>query len=171
MANPGFELFIENLDSIGAFDVFLPLLLFLAIYFGLLKKTEAIGDDDAVIGVASLAMAFLTVFGVLTIVPASVFPQFFGVLAVVLIAILSAVISMGLVGFEFGPEGHRYAQIAALGVGLLVLVVAAPSVVEAFVNINIGGLTITEEAWSWIATIVMMAIMGGVVWLLVKGNE
>lgn len=174
MANtePGFRLLMENLRQVDAFEVFLPILLFLAIYFGLLKKTEAIGDDDAVIGVASIAMSFITVFGVLTFVPADFFPKFFGLVSIVLIAILSTVMAVGLVGFEFGPEGNRWAQIAALGVGALVVVVAAPAVVANVFQIEVlSSITVTQEVWAWLTTLALVVVMGVTVWYLAKNGE
>ncbi len=169
---PGFRLLIENLQAVDAFEVFLPVLLFLAIYFGLLKKTEAIGDDDAVIGVASIALSFLTVFGVLMFVPQSFFPQFFGLVSIVLIAILSAVMAMGLTGFEFGPEGNRWAQFAALGVGLVVLFVGAPTVVgQVFEFEVLSSVTVTEDAWAWMTTLALVGVMGATVWYLAKNGE
>lgn len=159
MAEPGFALLFDNLEAVDAFEIFLPLLLFLAIYFGLLKKTEAIGDDDAVIGVASIAMSFITVFGVLMFVPANFFPQFFGVSALVLIAVLSAILILGMTGFEFGAEGNRYAQLTALGVGVLVIVMAVPSVVGELFQVDLGSVAITSEVWGWLTTLALIGVM------------
>jgi len=169
---PGFRLLIENLQQVDAFQVFLPILLFLAIYYGLLKKTEAVGDDDAVIGVASIALSFITVFGVLTFVPENFFPQFFGLVSIVLIAILSTVLAIGLVGFEFGPEGNRWAQLAALGVGVMVVVVAAPTVVASVFQIEVfSGITITQDVWAWLTTLALVGVMGATVLYLSKNGE
>lgn len=170
MADPGFGLLIENLEAVDAFEIFLPILLFLAIYFGLLKKTEAIGDDDAVIGVASIALSFITVFGVLMFVPANFFPQFFGVVSLVLVAILAAMLALGMTGFEFGPEGSTYAQVAALGVGVIVIFVAVPGVINDLLSVDIMNVAITGEVWGWLTTLALIGVMAYAVKYLSGGE-
>ncbi len=170
MAEPGFELLIENLHSIGAFDVFLPLLLFLAIFFGLLKKTEVIGDDDVVIGVASLSLGLITVFGILTFVEAAFFPHFFGMLAMVLVGILALVLALGMTGIDFSEDADKRIQFGVAALGVFVVFLGAPAVFYAFFDVNIGTIIITEDMMAWIATFAMLAILGGVVYMLVKAG-
>lgn len=173
MTDPGFALLIENLDSIGAFDVFLPLLLFLAIYFGLLMKTEVIGDDEVVIGVASLSLGLITVFGAFTFVPADFFPHFFGMLSMVLIGILALVLALGMTGVDFSGEQDQKIKFGVAALGAVVVFFGAPAVFQAFFAGGadaIGPIEISEEMMSWIVTMVLLVITGGVVWLLVKGS-
>lgn len=171
MANPGFQLLFDNLSSVGFFEFFLPLILFLAIYFGLLRKTEVLGDDEAVVGVASLALAFITVFGTYIFVPATFFTQFFGVLSLALVSILSIVLMAGLVGYEFGPEGDRWLKLGSIGIGIIIVLLAAPTLFANLFDLDGVQVTVGEDLYSFLLTLALVGIMGFTVWQLTEASD
>lgn len=156
----GFELLIQNLQEVGFFEFFLPILLFTAIYYGLLRKTEILGDDETVDGAAAVMMALLTTFAIYIIVPFQLFIQFFGVLSVLLLVILGLLIVMGMFGVEFGGgEGmdSRTTRLAIVGVILLVVILIPPLVsVMTGGNLQILG----QQHVSFILTIAMIGVIG-----------
>lgn len=166
----GFDMLFQNLESVGFFEVFLPVVLFLAIYFGILKKTEVVGDDDAVIGVASIALSFITVFGLLAVVPASFFPQFFGLLATLIVSILAIVIMAGLSGMNIGDEDQKWLRYGVFLLGVSVIVFALPSVFGGLFNTEMSGLFMSEEVRTFILTLVLIGVLGGVIYALSKGE-
>lgn len=164
MAQPGFELLFENLDSIGFFDFVLPLLLFMAVFFGILRKTEVIGDDEAVQGVASISLAFLTTFGIYIFIPASFLPQFFGALSVIIVLILGLLILAGMMGYEVGGGMEERSQnLVIAGVVFLVLMFLP----VAF-NMSDFNYQLSEQYSTFILTIVMIV---GIVYVLSELGE
>ncbi|MDY6776722.1 MAG: hypothetical protein SVQ76_01290 [Candidatus Nanohaloarchaea archaeon] len=123
MAEPGFQLLFENLRTIGFFQFALPFMLFLAVFYGLLRKTGVIGDDEAVQGVAAISLALITTFGIYVFVPATFLPQFFGALSVLVVLILGLMILAGLAGFDVGGEvdakSQRYAVVGVVFITLI----------------------------------------------------
>lgn len=164
MAQPGFELLFENLDSIGFFDFVLPLLLFMAVFFGILRKTEVIGDDEAVQGVASISLAFLTTFGIYIFIPASFLPQFFGALSVIIVLILGLLILAGMMGYEVGGGMEERSQnLVIAGVVFLVLMFLP----VAF-NMSDFNYQLSDQYSTFILTIVMIV---GIVYVLSELGE
>lgn len=166
----GFDMLFQNLESVGFFEVFLPIVLFLAIYFGILKKTEVVGDDDAVIGVASIALSFITVFGLLAVVPASFFPQFFGLLATLIVSILAIVIMAGLSGMNIGDEDQKWLRYGVFLLGVSVIVFALPSVFGGLFNTEMSGVFMSEEVRTFVLTLVLIGVLGGVIYALSNGE-
>lgn len=155
MATPGFELLFQNLENIGFFEFVLPLVLFMAIYFGLLRQMELLGEDEAVQGAASVALAFLTTFGIYTVIPFSFFPQFFGVLSIIIVVILGVMILMGLVGFRISDEIEgRTQRLGLVGVILIVLVLF-PAM---FTGLGFD-FQITEQHSTFLLTLVLIAVL------------
>lgn len=159
-STPGFQLLFENLEAVGFFEFFLPILLFTAIYYGLLRKTEVLGEDETVDGAAAVMMGLLTTFAIYLIVPFQIFIQFFGVLSILLVIILGMLIVMGMFGVEFGGgEGmdSRTTRLAIIGVIFLLVIIIPPLV---------GGLTggqvqlLGQQHVSFILTVAMIAVIG-----------
>lgn len=160
MANPGFELLFENLHNIGFFEFFLPVILFLAIYYGLLMKTQAIGDDEAVVGAASIALSFATTFGLWMVVPASFFQQFFALVATVLIAVLSVALIAGMTGLNISDEEQRWIQLSVLGAGVLIIVLALPGLTGSLLNVEVGELTLSGDVYNFILMLALIGTIG-----------
>lgn len=159
-STPGFQLLFENLEAVGFFEFFLPILLFTAIYYGLLRKTEILGEDETVDGAAAVMMALLTTFAIYLIVPFSIFIQFFGVLSILLLVILGLLIVMGMFGVEFGGgEGmdSRTTRLAIIGVIFLIVIIIPPMVSM----LGGGQLQILgQQHVSFILTVAMIAVIG-----------
>lgn len=160
MATPGFEMLFQNLQAIGFFEFALPILFFMAVFYGLLQKTETISDDDAVNGTAAVALAFLTTLGIYTVIPFSFFPQFFAALSVLVVLVLGAAILMGMVGVDIGGEleSDRAQLLAVVGVILLLVIVVPPLLG------NIGlGVSLTEQHANFILTLATIAVIGYII--------
>lgn len=159
-STPGFQMLFDNLEAVGFFEFFLPILLFTAIYYGLLRKTEILGDDETVDGAAAMMMALLTTFAIYLVVPFSLFIQFFGALSILLLVILGLLIVMGMFGVEFGGgEGmdSRTTRLAIVGVILFVVILVPPLVS----SITGGSLQILgQQHVSFILTVAMIAVIG-----------
>lgn len=160
MAQPGFELLFANLEQIGFFEFVLPLVLFMAIFYGLLRKTEVLGDDEAVQGAAALSMAFLTTFGIYTFIPFQYFPMFFGALSVLIILILGMMILVGMAGFEVGGGAvdARSQRYMVAGV-ILITIIALPAVF----SIAGEGVQITEQHANFVLTLALIAVLGYII--------
>lgn len=161
MAQPGFELLFQNLEQIGFFEFVLPLVLFMAIFYGALRKTEVIGDDEAVQGAAALALAFMTTFGIYTFIPFSFFPQFFGALSVLIVLILGMMILAGMAGYDVtaadvsDAKAQRYAIIGTI----LIVIITFPFAFQ-FLG---EGIEITEAHANFVLTLALIAVIGFII--------
>ncbi len=159
MATPGFELLFQNLQSIGFFEFGLPILFFMAVYYGLLMKTGTISDEESVNGTAAIALAFLTTLGIYTFIPFSIFPQFFAALAVLVVLVLGGMMLMGMLGVEVGGEMDERAQrLMVIGVVALLIIVGVPL----FGSMDIG-FELTDDFMNFILTIATIAVIGYVI--------
>lgn len=159
MATPGFEMLFQNLQSIGFFEFGLPILFFMAVYYGLLQKTETISDDDTVNGTAAIALSFLTTLGIYTVIPFSIFPQFFAALSVLVVLVLGGMMLMGMLGIEMeGEMDERAQRLAVIGViGVLVLIG-----IPLFSSLDIG-FELTESFMNFVLTVATIAVIGYVI--------
>ncbi|MDY6789025.1 MAG: hypothetical protein SVV03_03605, partial [Candidatus Nanohaloarchaea archaeon] len=57
-----FQNLIQNLQNVGFFQYFLPFVLVMAVFYGLLRKFELF-EDKAVDATVALVAAFLSLFG------------------------------------------------------------------------------------------------------------
>lgn len=165
MVEIGFELLLENLQNIGFFNFFLPLLLFLAVYYGLLDKTEAVSDQDAVNGVIALSLAFLTMLGIYSFVPFSIFPQFLGALAILLVVLLGVVMVLGMFGVDFSEGAEIGGNIYLLGGLFLVALLMGPVILDRAFGISFG-----EIYWDSLMTILMMVLLVGAIYYMGSGE-
>lgn len=125
-----FQDLIYNLETVGFFQYFLPFVLVIAVFYGLLRKFE-IFEDQAVDATVSIVAAFLAMFGLAAVVPASTFSQFFGVLVVIIMVLLGYDILLGMIGIDIsditnpeeGADSRRIAWASGIGVVLVVVVV------------------------------------------------
>lgn len=159
MATPGFELLFQNLEQIGFFEFVLPLVLFMAIFFGILRKIEVLGDDEAVQGAAAVALAFLTTFGIYVFIPFSFFPQFFGALSILIVLILGMIILMGMAGFDISGGMDAKSQRYMVAGVILIVIIAFP----AMFSLAGTDVQITEQHANFVLTLALIAVIGYII--------
>ncbi|MFB6076844.1 MAG: hypothetical protein ABEK12_01795 [Candidatus Nanohaloarchaea archaeon] len=159
MATPGFELLFDNLQQVGFFEFVLPLILFMAIFYGVIRKTGILGDDEGVQGVAAIALAFMTTFGIYVFVPFSFFPQFFGALSVLIVLILGVMILAGMAGFDLSEEVEGKTQRYATAGAILIALIMFPPLFGMFGT----KLEFPQQYTSFLLTLIMIV---GVVYVL-----
>lgn len=161
----GFELLLQNLDKAGAFDLFLPWLLLLAVSYGILKKTEALGDENSVIAIASVAISFLGVGGIMSVVPAEFFTQFFALISVLLVVVLGIVIILGLAGIDIADLGEtKWFNIGA------VLTVIGIVVVLAFAILPTSLPEAADLDSELVSTVIMLVVIGAAIQFVTRSN-
>lgn len=168
MATPGFQMLFENLQSIGFFEFALPLLLFMAISYGLLRKTEAVSEDPTVDAVVSIVFGFLATFGIFLFIPFSFVTQFFGVLSVLIIVVLGLLILLGLFGVEFSGEEveGRTQRLAIIGVIIISLIVLFP-----FLRGFGGGVVLTDQSANFLLTLALIGVLGYIISSVAREGE
>lgn len=163
MVDVGFELLVNNLQKVGFFEFLLPLVLFLAVYFGLLQKSEVLSEDESVNAVAALALGFFTLVGVYSFVPFGFFTQFFGVLAVLLLYVLAGVMLLGMLGYDFSGGKSLADEPYAAGGLVLIAVILGPFAMEEFL-----GFKVTDTYWEILMTLAMLAGLLGIVYFMTQ---
>lgn len=168
-STPGFALLLQNLNEVGI-QIFLQLVLFIAIYFGLLRKTEVLGDDEGVQGAAAVAMGLITTFGIYSFLPAAVFTQFFALLSVLIVIVLGFMIVLGMVGvsmpdIEGGKNQRKVATVAIAALVVIIMVVFAPIAGEMY-----GADLFGERSTSFVLTLAMIAVIGYMVKYIGAGD-
>ncbi|MFB6294353.1 MAG: hypothetical protein ABEI97_01195 [Candidatus Nanohaloarchaea archaeon] len=159
MATPGFELLFQNLQAIGFFEFALPILFFIAVYYGLLQKTGVISDEESVNGTAAVALSFLTTLGIYVVIPFSFFPQFFAAMSILLVLVLGIIMLMGMVGLDVSEElGDDAQTVAVVGV-IVLLIIVAPPLLQ---GVDLG-ITITEQHANFVLTLATIAVIGWIV--------
>ena len=145
--NP-FEILVNNLNQMGFFGFLLPWLLMFAVTYGLLLKSKALGEDQKIIGVISLIVAFFVVgyggplFGLF-------FQHLFGIAAMIIGGILVTVLFVSMAGGDISKLAENKAVIALLaGIGLIVFMIA----------LGTYGATIENDVIAAIFVVIIMAI-------------
>lgn len=161
----GFELLLQNLDAAGVFDLFLPWLLILAVSYGILKKTEALGDEDSVIAIASVAISFLGVAGIFSVVPAEFFAQFFALISVLLVVVLGIVIVLGLFGVDISDLGEsNWFRVGTVLTVIGIVVVLAFSLLP----ISLSQSSLLDS--DMVSTVIMLIVVGAAIYFVTQGN-
>jgi MFS family permease len=157
--NP-FEILVYNLNQLGFYGFLLPWIFTFAVIWALLVKTKLLGDDQKVIGIVSLVIAFfITGFGA---VPLGQFlTDLFGMAVMIIAAILIIMLFAAMAGFDITKLADNKAILAAaIAVGLIVVF-----------TVGVGGamrITINETT---IATIFMVIILIAAVYFIAgQGN-
>jgi len=119
MASP-FETLISNLDQLGVFGFLLPWIFAFAVFYGLLLKSKAVGEDHKIIGIISLVAAFFVVgFGGVAL--GTFFKTLFGTASMILAAIIVTLMFIGMAGYDISKLAESKAVLAAgLGIGAIV---------------------------------------------------
>jgi hypothetical protein len=111
-----FATIVEVMADMNMFQLFFPWLLILSISYGALKQSNVLGDDETVIGVAALAIAFFTIGGAYLFIPAGLFTHFFSAMAFVVFAVIGFVVIAGVAGVDMSQYSEFEGNLpAALG--------------------------------------------------------
>ena len=159
--NP-FEVLVFNLSQLGVYNIFLPFLLTFAIFYGLLKKSEILGDDEKVMGVVSLVVAFF-VTGYAAYPLGLLLSNIFGIAIVVISGILVIIMFMSMAGYDIGglKENKLVPALAAI-IGVILFIVAGA--------LAIFGVEDIQAESNVIGAIVLLVVMVIAVYLVAKGE-
>lgn len=126
MAGP-FEVMISNLSQLGFFGFLLPWIFTFVILYAVLLKTKALGEDQRIIGVLSIVVAFFTIaFGGPAL--ARFFTNFFGMLALIIAGLLGVVMLIALTGADVGKVLNvKSAHLILVGVLVVAFIIALAS--------------------------------------------
>lgn len=120
-----FSQLLQNLSSVGFFDLFLPFLLILAVTYGVLQRIELF-EDDSVDATVSIVVALMSMFSMLTFVDAAFFTQFFGAVTLLVAVVLGYIIVLGLMGVDINDvatldddQKKKTAIFAAIGIAVV----------------------------------------------------
>lgn len=147
MANP-FTILVGNLNQLGFFGFLLPWLFVFVVVYAVLLKTKVLGDNQRIMGVLSLVIAFFVIgFGG----PAfgDFFVTLFGFAAMVIAGILVIVLFLGVAGWDFS----KVADPKVVGA-----VVAAIAIVIFFTAIGSIGVRVDESVFQIIFIIIVIAV-------------
>jgi hypothetical protein len=164
----GFELLVENLRNIDFFNFFLPWALILAITYGILQKSKILGESNAVNSVASIALSFLFLGGLLMVLPSDFFPKFFAIFGVVISAILFILLVSGflganvqeIIGKNDAAKWIFFIIVAVATIGLLISLFSGFEPILGFFRESSIG--------EFIATLALIAVFVLVAWIVTK---
>ncbi|MBI2579375.1 MAG: hypothetical protein HYW27_00555 [Candidatus Aenigmarchaeota archaeon] len=152
-----FEILISNMHQLGVFGFLLPWIFTFTVLFAILLKTKALGEDQRIIGVISLVVAFFTIaFGGPAM--AKFFTTFFGILALVIAGFLGIILMASLAGADIGKTLNKNSVIALLG-GIIIVIFV--------ISLGSYGLRINE---SIISLAFILILLGVAVMFITKGN-
>ena len=143
-----------NLNHVGAFDIFLPWLLFLAIIYALLSKHEVFGTEVSVQGVISILLSFFIVNYAL---PPYFLTNLFGIMGMFVAGGVVLIILLGMAGIKLGD---------LFGEGNKTVLALAIAVITVLIFIGVGGtlaIGLSEEA---LITFGFFIIMAAAVYML-----
>lgn len=124
-----FATIVEVMAGMNMFQLFFPWLLVLSISYGALKQSGVLGEDETVVGVASLAIAFFTIGGAYFFIPAGFFTHFFAAIAFTVFAVIGLVIILGVAGIDMTEyttlEGNIPAAVGIIAFLIIMISVAA----------------------------------------------
>lgn len=121
--NP-FELLVMNMNAMGFFGFLLPFIFVFAVVFGLLLKSNFLGDNKNIMGVLSLIIAFFVV-GYGGPVMATFFTNLLGMAAIILAGILVIALLLTMTGGDITKlMSGKAAMVVVAGIGLIVFFLA-----------------------------------------------
>ncbi|MDI6721470.1 MAG: hypothetical protein QMD85_03705 [Candidatus Aenigmarchaeota archaeon] len=123
MAGP-FDVLISNMSQLGVFGFLLPWIFVFAVTYALLLKTKALGENQKIIGLVSLTLAFFVIaFGGPAM--ASFFTTFFGAVTLIIAGIIGIILFLALVGADIGKTLNTKGINAILvGIAIIIFVIA-----------------------------------------------
>ena len=134
MVSP-FELLVNNLNQLGFFGFVLPWILTFTIFYGLLLKSKALGEDQKIIGVVSLVAGFF-VIGFSGVALGTFLSTLFGTATMIIAGILVTLMFIALSGYDVSKLAEsKYILIGALSIGIIVFI--------SLLGVNITNSTLT----------------------------
>lgn len=147
-----------NLGRVGAFDVFLPWLLFLAVIYAIISKYETFGKELSVQATISIVLSFFIVNYAL---PPYFLTNLFGIMSMFLAGGIVLILLLGLAGLKldelFGKDNKVW-----LGLGIAIIAV--------MIFVAVGGTSMFNISEDGLVTMGFFIIMAAAVVLLGKGG-
>jgi len=154
--NP-FEVLVSNLSQLGFFGFLLPFILAFTVVFALLLESKVLGDDKKIIGVLSLVVAFFVVgFGGPAL--ATFLTTLFGVMIVIVSAILVIVLILAMTGSDISKLVENKAAVAIIIIAAIVLAILIAS--HWGLGIRLGNETVAMILFIVILGIVVALVAG-----------
>ncbi|MFH1127069.1 MAG: hypothetical protein ABIG84_07345 [archaeon] len=157
------EIMLGNMNRLGFFEFLLPWLLFLAIMFALLKKSQVFGEEVSVNAVIAAIVSFFIInYTPIGMTLGTFFTTLFGIASIIIAGLLVGILFLGMAGIKpeelFGKENKTF---LAILLGFLALI--------AF--ISVGGLSFFNIGGDLMATMGMLLIMLFAVMFIGKGDD
>ncbi len=186
---------VTNLENVGIFEFFLPFILLFAVFYGMMMKTKIFGDHKADTHVVKInaivsfcAAAFIMLYPT---THAAVFEltdylaNFIGGTLIYVLAIIVFMIVMFMIATPLkGGEAPKFEKAGLIGAVVAVVLVVALFLssggTQIFPGINInlgtgapflGGLGGGYIDPSMMALVLVLAVMGGAVWWMLKDSK
>ncbi len=149
-----------NLNHVGAFDIFMPWLLFLAIIYAIISKHEVFGTEVSVQGVISILLSFFMVNYAL---PPYFLTNLFGIMGMFVAGGVVLIILLGMAGIKFGDLfGEDNKTVLALAI----------AIVAVLIFIGVGGMLPIHLSEELVVTFGFFIIMAATVYMLgAKGGD
>ncbi|MCK5233677.1 MAG: hypothetical protein KAJ91_02560 [Candidatus Aenigmarchaeota archaeon] len=138
-----------NLNHVGAFDIFMPWLLFLAIIYAIISKHEVFGKEVSVQGVISILLSFFMVNYAL---PPYFLTNLFGIMGMFVAGGVVLIVLLGMAGIKFGD---------LFGEGNKTVLAFAIAIIAVLIFIGVGGILpfrLSEEAMITFGFFIIMAV-------------
>ncbi len=145
------EIMLGNMNRLGFFEFLMPWILFLAIIFAVLKKSEVFGEEISVNAVIAAVVSFFIInYTPVGMTLGTFFTTLFGLAAVIIAGLLVGILFIGMAGIK--PEellGKANKTAIAVLLGFLALI--------AF--ISVGGMSFFNIDSDLVITLFMLLLM------------
>jgi len=150
--NP-FVALVNNLNSLGFFGFLLPFIFVFVVLYAILLKTKILGDNQRIIGVLSLVVAFFVIgYGGTGL--ANFFVNFFGLATILIAGLLVLMLFIGLAGWDLSNIANKNVVAAILAaIVIIIFFTAAGSI----------GVRISDSVIGIIFIIIILAVAIGFV--------
>lgn len=130
-----FEQLIVNLQSIGFFRFFLPMVFIFAVTYGILQRIELF-EDENVDAVTAAVVAFISLLGIYTFDLSGVIVRFLGVLSIAMVVLLGLAIIAGMLGVNIKELDYDENLFVVAGLILVVLLIIVFSGIPGLGNVS-----------------------------------
>ncbi|MEA3342729.1 MAG: hypothetical protein U9Q92_01050 [archaeon] len=156
------EIMLGNMNRLDFFELLLPWILFLAIIFAILKKSEVFGEEISVNAtIAAVVSFFIINYTPVGMTLGTFFTTLFGIAAVIITGLLVGILFLGMAGIK--PDellGKANKTAIAVLLGFLALI--------AF--ISVGGMSFFNIDSDLVITLFMLLIMLFAIMFIAKGD-
>ncbi len=156
------EIMLGNMNRLGFFEFLMPWILFLAIIFAILKKSEVFGEEISVNAVIAAVVSFFIInYTPVGMTLGTFFTTLFGLAAVIITGLLVGILFLGMAGIK--PDellGKANKTAIAVLLGFLALI--------AF--ISVGGMSFFNIDSDLVITLFMLLLMLFAIMFIGKGD-